>query len=84
MSTITSNNNNNKASLEGTESCFAGMLEIHFYPWKVPKGDTLLYKIKINKTKQKTGFCKKKNPKVSLESNRIVARKKFILMPKRH
>ena len=35
--------------MEGTESCFAGMLEIHFNPWKVPKGDTPLYKIKINK-----------------------------------
>ena len=43
------------------------MAEIHFHPWKVPKGDTPLYKIKINKkTKQnkKQGFVKKKSKSI--------------------
>ena len=39
------------------------MAEIHFNPWKVLKGDTPLYKIKIRKKKKqnkKQGFVKKK------------------------
>ena len=43
------------------------MAEIHFNPWKVPKADTPLYKIKINKkTKQnkKQGFVKKKSKSI--------------------
>ena len=67
------NNNKNKKHPQRVQNlalraCWKFTLTPGRYQKEIPPSKKL--KLTKNKTKQKTGFCKK-NPKVSLESNRI-------------